>query len=52
MISAKQYDKRQWAQEVPPEFEEQLYCAGDLALEQIAKRGCGVSLNGNISEPS
>lgn len=32
--------------------EELVYCAGDHALEQIAQRGCEVSLSGNIQELS
>ena len=39
------------AQKVPPEHEEELYCAGGQALEQVAQRGCGVSLTGDIQEP-
>lgn len=41
------------AQEVPPGHEEELlYGADDHALEQIAQRGCGVSLTGNTQAPS
>ncbi|RMC10196.1 hypothetical protein DUI87_12997 [Hirundo rustica rustica] len=41
------------AQEVPPEYEEELlYGAGDQALGQVAQRCCGVSLTGDISELS
>ncbi|RMC03006.1 hypothetical protein DUI87_20199 [Hirundo rustica rustica] len=40
---AKQYDKRQCeeidAQEVPPEHEEELYCASDQNEEQTVQRG-------------
>lgn len=36
-------------QQVPPEREEELHCAGDWALGQAAQRGCAVSLTG---EPS
>lgn len=31
------------AQEVAPDYEKELYCIDDHALEQAAQRGCGVS---------
>ncbi|KAJ7406963.1 hypothetical protein WISP_129717 [Willisornis vidua] len=37
---------------IPLEHDKELYCAGDRALEQIAQRGCGVSLTGDIVELS
>lgn len=40
------------AQDVPPECKEELHCAGGHALEQIARRGCGVSITGDIPELS
>ncbi|KAJ7403055.1 hypothetical protein BTVI_80997 [Pitangus sulphuratus] len=41
------------AQEIPPEYEEELLsCTGDRALEQVAQRGCGVSLTGDCQELS
>ncbi|RMC00278.1 hypothetical protein DUI87_22885 [Hirundo rustica rustica] len=39
--------------EVPPEHEEEpVYCVGERALEQIAQRGWGVSLNGDTQDLS
>lgn len=35
-----------------PEHEEELYCAGDSALEEIVQRACGVSLTADTQEPS
>ena len=57
LTGAKQQDRRQWAetaaQEIPPEHEEELlYCVTDPTLEQVAQRGCGVSLTGDIQELS
>lgn len=57
LSEAQQEDKRQWAetnaQEVPHENEEeQLHCVGDHTKEQVAQRGCGVSLTGGIKKPS
>ncbi|KAJ7417412.1 hypothetical protein BTVI_32962 [Pitangus sulphuratus] len=46
------YTKETDAHEVPPEYEEQLHWASGCALEEIAQRGCGVSLTGDIPEPS
>lgn len=43
---AKQQDERQWAETGTQEFpseKEFLYCEGDLALEEVAQRGCRVS---------
>ena len=53
---AQRQDKGQQAQteawEVPPEQEEKiLHSEGDGALEQVAQRGCGVSLSGDIQDP-
>lgn len=40
-------------QEVPPEYEnEHPYCPSDEAQEQIAQKGCAVSVSGDIQEPS
>lgn len=56
LSSARQYDKRQWAekdaQEIPSEQKEELYCAGNWTLEQIAQRGCTAPLTGDIKESS
>lgn len=53
--AAKQQLKRQRAetdaQKVTPE-EEELYCVGDYAPEQIVQRGCGVFLTGDSQKPS
>ena len=53
---AQQQDKGQWAQteaeEVPAEQEEELLpSAGDGALAQAARGGCGVSFSGDIPDP-
>lgn len=43
---------RSWCTEVPSDDEEELYFVGDKALEQAARRGCGVSLTGDTPELS
>ncbi|KAJ7412564.1 hypothetical protein WISP_95664 [Willisornis vidua] len=40
------------AQEFPPEHEKELHSEDDQALEQVAQRGCGVSLPGDIQKLS
>lgn len=40
------------SQKGQPEHEEELHCASDHVLGQIAQRGCGGSLNGDIPELS
>lgn len=53
---AQQRDKRQGAetnaQGATPEYEDELNCAGDRALEQTVQRGSGLSLTGKIQGPS
>ena len=40
-------------QEVSPECQEMLFhCEGDQALSQVAWRGCGVFILGDIQKPS
>jgi len=53
---AQQQDNGQWAQteaqEVPSEHEEELLPSEfDGALEQVAQRGCGFPLSGDIQDP-
>ena len=53
---AQRQDKGQWAQteaqDVPSEHEEELLPSeGDVALEQAAQGGCGVSFSGGILDP-
>ena len=38
-------------QEAPPEHQETFfYCEGGQALEQVAQRGCGVSILGEVQK--
>lgn len=54
-LSSVVLSKRQWAetnaQKVPHENEEE-FCVGDHTKEQVAQRGCEVSLAGGIKKPS
>lgn len=53
---AEKKANRQWpeinAHEVTPAYEAELYCVSHQALNRLLRRGCGVSLTGNIPEPS